>query len=473
MFYFEVLPVHPPPHPLESLTSYLVRLAEANSLTTKSAVTAIMFPHKKFKAEWSDYPYLSYGTLPLASNCSENQLHATTFFPLLRKFGRATKPMHCSRFLASSISPHLHYCPQCLAEYGFYSLVWRFWTVEGCPEHGRRLLDRCGHCGHQLPLLYMPLKVGICPACGQDLRSCVAPPLTPEEQIQTAARFDELAYLLTPQPWDESDDVRGTFRSYLLQLRQGRRWSKYEVTAQLNVGLHVLRSLEGFPKTGRGETFDHYLRYLDLLQVSFREVFTAAQNPTACHDLRVQQLVQMVQDAIAELESRQEVVTQEKICRLLDTISPVLRQYPEVCEIFDHLKTTRKTQYRRILIKKVQGAIDQLLATQRVPTAKAVAELLGVTITALSRDPAVAALLTPYTNPPKWEYETALLPQVEQTIADLQGDGHPPFQEKVAERLGMGLYPLRRYPRIRLILDDLPTTKTGGRAARRAKALNR
>jgi hypothetical protein len=169
----------------------------------------------------------------------------------------------------------------------------------------------------------------------------------------------------------------------LLQLRQGRRWSKHDVTAQLGVGLHVLRGIEGFRKTGRGETFHHYLQYIDLLRVSFREVFTAAQNPTACHDLRIQQVVQMVQGAIAELESRQEVITQEKICRLLDTYSPILRQYPEVCEIFDNLKTTHRNQYRRILMNKVQGAIDQLLATQRVPSTKAVSELLGLPISAL------------------------------------------------------------------------------------------
>lgn len=473
MFYFEVLPMHPPPQPLESFTSYLVRLAEANSLTTKSALTAIVFPHMKFKPEWSDYSYLSYGTLPLASNCPESRLRATTFYPLLQKFGRAMAPIYCSRFLANSISLHLRYCPQCLAEHGFYSLVWRFWTVEGCPEHGRRLLDRCGHCGHQLPLLYMPLKLGICPACGQDLRSCVAPPLTPEEYIQAAARFDDLAYLLTPQSWDDSDDVRRTFGSFLLQLRQGRRWSKYDVTAQLGVGLHVLRGIEGFRKTGRGENFDHYLRYLDLLQVSFREVFTAVQNPTACLDLRVQQFVQLVQETIAEFESRQEVITQEKICRLLDTFSPILRQYPEVREIFDNLKTTRRNQYRRILMNKVQGAIDQLLAAQRVPNTKAVSELLGLSISALHRDPAVFALLTPYTDPSKWERETALLPQVEQAIAELQHDGQAPFQEEVAERLGMGLFPLRRYARIRLILDDLPTIKKGGRAAHLSKTLNR
>ena len=245
------------------------------------------------------------------------------------------------------------------------------------------------------------------------------------------------------------------------------------MTTQLDVGLHVLRNLEGFPKTGRGETFDHYLRYLDLLGVSFREVFTTAQNPTACLDLRVQQATQRVQDAIAELELHQEVVTQEKICRLLGTISMVLRQFPEVCEIFDNLKTTRRNQYRRILMNKVQGAIDQLLDAQRVPCPKAVAELLGMSISALRRDPAVFALLTPYTDPLKWERETALIPQVEQVIAELQHDGQPPFQEEVAERLGMGLFPLRRYARIRLILDDLPTTKKGGRAARRSKALKR
>jgi hypothetical protein len=461
MFPFEVLPVHPPPFPLESLTGYLVRLAEANGLTTKSGLTAIAFPQLRWKMNWSDYPCPSFGKLPQVTLCSVGQLQNTTFYPLLQKFGRALSPVHCSRFLADSISPYLRYCPLCLADHGFYSLVWRFQTVMGCPEHGVRLLESCQQCGQQLPLVTTSLKVGICPACGQDMRICQAPPLTPEEYMRTRARFDDLAYLLTSQDWDESDEVRRAFGSYLLQLRLGHRWSTQDVTAQLGIGLHVLRGLEGYRKTGRGETFTHYFQYLDLLQVSFRDVFTAVQNPTARHELRLHQVVQTVQQAIAELESRQQVVTQEKICQFLDTYPHLLRQYPEVCAILDQVTVTRKNQYRRLMVTRVQAAIDQLLDTQRVPCASAVCELLGISGPTLSQYPEAYALLTPYTDPPKWERETALLPQVEQAIAELQQTGLPPFQEQVAERLGLGLYPLRRYARIRLVLDDLPTTKNG------------
>ena len=42
--FFDVLPVHPQPLPLESLTSYLMRLAEANHITSMTGLSAICFP---------------------------------------------------------------------------------------------------------------------------------------------------------------------------------------------------------------------------------------------------------------------------------------------------------------------------------------------------------------------------------------------------------------------------------------------
>jgi len=40
------------------------------------------------------------------------------------------------------------------------------------------LRDRCGHCGRGIPLLVGPLAIGRSPACGGDLRQCVAEPIS-------------------------------------------------------------------------------------------------------------------------------------------------------------------------------------------------------------------------------------------------------------------------------------------------------
>ena len=66
--WFDVLPVHPPPLPLESFTGYLVRLAEANHLKTKSALASMTHPDKRWKGTWSDYPLHDLATYVLPPN---------------------------------------------------------------------------------------------------------------------------------------------------------------------------------------------------------------------------------------------------------------------------------------------------------------------------------------------------------------------------------------------------------------------
>ena len=45
--YFEVLPIHPRPQPMETLTSYLTRLAEANGIPNICRLQPIIFPDRE------------------------------------------------------------------------------------------------------------------------------------------------------------------------------------------------------------------------------------------------------------------------------------------------------------------------------------------------------------------------------------------------------------------------------------------
>jgi hypothetical protein len=44
-YYFDILPYHPQPERLESFTSYLMRLAGANSILSMDGLSALCFPH--------------------------------------------------------------------------------------------------------------------------------------------------------------------------------------------------------------------------------------------------------------------------------------------------------------------------------------------------------------------------------------------------------------------------------------------
>src|SRR5262249_34599815 len=124
------------------------------------------------------------------------------FHHVVAKFGRSTRPQPVSRFLSGHIVNYLRYCPLCIAEYGYYFLTWRFAMLSACPEHHSRLLSVCTYCGHRVPLLPTPLKIGICPHCSADLRTCSTEFLTEAEQQTNLRTAKEVEFLISPQSWE-------------------------------------------------------------------------------------------------------------------------------------------------------------------------------------------------------------------------------------------------------------------------------
>src|SRR5947209_3363853 len=154
-YYFEVLPLHPPPENLESLTSYLMRLAEHNGVSSIDGISALCFPHqdRRITRDIADYPPVSFSDLGIAAACTEEILRPTTFFHLAAKFGRSTLPQPVSRFVSGCVGQNLRYCPLCLAEQQvkYYQLTWRFLLITCCHKHKCRLLETCCHCNELLP----------------------------------------------------------------------------------------------------------------------------------------------------------------------------------------------------------------------------------------------------------------------------------------------------------------------------------
>ncbi|MEI7847766.1 MAG: TniQ family protein [Chloroflexota bacterium] len=87
--YFEVLPIHPHPQPLETLTSYLTRLAEANGIPNICRLQPIIFPNRNADdlRGMKDLSPRSFDSLLVAALCSEAALQMTTFYYLIQKFG--------------------------------------------------------------------------------------------------------------------------------------------------------------------------------------------------------------------------------------------------------------------------------------------------------------------------------------------------------------------------------------------------
>src|SRR6266704_885388 len=144
---WQQLPLHPQPAALESLTSYIMRVAQANGLQTSAEFVAAAGTGYGWQTlrSFPDGSITSVLGLTTLTGCTQTNLEAMTFLPFGRHFGRANSTRTLRRFLQSSLAPYLRYFPVCLAERGFpyYRLPWRFLILSGCLTHHCQFLDHC------------------------------------------------------------------------------------------------------------------------------------------------------------------------------------------------------------------------------------------------------------------------------------------------------------------------------------------
>lgn len=277
-YYFDVLPVRPAVEPLESLTSYLTRLAQENGISSVDGISAVCFPSqdRRITREFADYPPTAFEIVDLLG-VSKTTLSRMTFFHLGVKFGRSPKPQALSRFLAGSIAPYLRYCPSCLATqpHPYYPLLWRFLGIQRCTTHDCKLLDQCGHCGCSIPLFMAPFKVGRCPSCGSSLEVCHSKPSSEEEVMETLIYLQDLELLLSPLLSIEAraDNIAQAIGLRFKHERKAREFTAVEVANRIGVTLSEVEGIERGNILGRGAKFQSYVKYAQCLGIPLRSIF--------------------------------------------------------------------------------------------------------------------------------------------------------------------------------------------------------
>lgn len=274
--YFDVLPVHPPPEALESFTSYLTRLAEANKITSVLDLATICFPDQTLPTirGFKDYLPISLGNSATVSVSSEHELHATTFFHLAMKFGRSALSPPSSNFLSVGLAKVLRYCPACLVKRPYYILPWRFTVLRGCIEHSCELLDRCYHCHRTIPIFASPLKVGICPKCKFDLCNSTAQPLTEQERQVAHSINKDLEFLLSPQPWElKTSPIAISLSRELTSLRQAQGLTQAQLSKQAGIPQHIIKSIENTSAPSANASFQRYLVYSSSVGTTLQQIF--------------------------------------------------------------------------------------------------------------------------------------------------------------------------------------------------------
>ena len=303
---WNVLPSRPCPQPLESLTSYITRLAEANGLQSINEIgTLADRMNLSSLKRMPDYHAPAYPGLTRITGHPQETWLGMTFFHLVQHFGRSMHPHPLHRFLAASLSPFLRYCPICLVEHtpAYCSLLWRFLALPGCALHRVALLDQCGHCGSPLALLRPQPQLIKCPTCQADLRSSISLPLSDDALALTEQLTDDLKMLLTSEPRYLGKEQATLIGKRFQVLRQQRDLFISEVAHLLDRDASVVRDID-YLNRFRQASLDDYMHYADVLGYSLREIFDEESLQELLAPVSEEQVLGQVQLAIRQLRAR-------------------------------------------------------------------------------------------------------------------------------------------------------------------------
>jgi DNA-binding XRE family transcriptional regulator len=169
---------------VESLTSFLMRLAQAHSLDVNTLFT------KKI-SNYFDQVYLqehcNKGLSTLFNKgaaLNSNGILASQLYQSLEQL-TLRKDLSCLTLLAFNnvfssrklLRKSKAWCPHCYEQWQkagktiHEPLLWSFETVTVCPQHFQPLANKCPHCDRSVPWLTGKSQIGFCPKCDRWLGS--------------------------------------------------------------------------------------------------------------------------------------------------------------------------------------------------------------------------------------------------------------------------------------------------------------
>jgi len=495
---FDALAVHPQPEPLESFTSYLTRLAEANHIPTCGAL--LRFVGINERENWKqkvvkDLPQTSFGQLPQLAVCTQAELRRLTFYHLGEKFGRPAAPQAMSVFLRDALGDVLRYCPVCLAERKYYSLLWRFDFVSGCAVHGCRLLEQCGHCQQRLPVFGPVLKIGLCPICQHDLQACAADLLSEAEQQRAQRQTEDLIFLLGDQtrPLDEGDQALRVGQQFMVW-RELKGVTRAEAARGMKSDPEKLRFLE-YGVQGHGLKFIDYIDYATYLEVRLPTLFATSVEPEALNRIQrkrkgtmnEEEVIGEALQAIDQLKSEGKRVSQQAIRSMIGMIDSPLGRYPRLKKLLEGI-TANQPQYRalaskhreKVWVKQTPRVLEEMLCTGQRLTRRELAKRLSAPRDLVGRNPEIAAMFEKAVA--QWrvnrqhlfqKQEDEMVERVEQAIRELETRRQPITDRAIGELLDVCPVQLWWYPRVRALLAKDPNSRLAQRQTKEKKIMSR
>ena len=191
---------------VESLTSYMMRLAEAHTVSVRTLIQQEIFPHLSTSPKNTHFSGL--GSLNGMGTCFEQWVNILGKLTA-RGDLRALTLLPWQRLLTSGgiLRRRRAWCPRCLQEWRHHAtpiyecLAWAFTPVTVCPVHDILLEQNCPHCRHRMLFLSAHAHPGFCARCNRWLgdHSPMAGPPVPQQimkdQLWTANQVGEFLAL--------------------------------------------------------------------------------------------------------------------------------------------------------------------------------------------------------------------------------------------------------------------------------------
>jgi len=489
MFYFDTLPIHFPPKRLESLSSYLARLARANLLTEPCQMNYLLKPGRKderYIQKMEDYPPVTIEDMVRCTGQSSETLLSTTFYPIAVNLGRNPHPQAISRFLKGSIVGHLRYCPKCLEEAPYYRLPWRFVSLKICPEHACMIQERCPACGKPLPLVAPGFQVNVCASCGQILSDSPAE-LSGKQDDLRANRlfFNDLDGLLSiPTPLPEIEQQAAAIGSALKRIRQNLDYGVTYVSVQTGFNVSALAALEAGNTIRSCGTFQQMKAYADLLNIPLSHLLVDEnlgenQSPLADQsDLevdrnkssskrktkfrkmyRMEDLPAKMEEAIEALRQNGDPITRKNVCKYLGLRGVEPHGDPEVLAVLKKIQQERVIQARQVmqeeekaLLPVAKRAIAAVIECNGYLHLAAFCKAMGMSLKLLRRYPKIARLIDLQKTEERSRRKPVIPEDVVRTIEDLKAAYQTPSQVSVANMLKVSPTLLKKKPELRQVL---------------------
>ena len=483
----DVLPIHPPLKPDESLSSYCTRLGQENLIKSVAGISYLLFPEtdKRQILDLSDLPPMKFSTIATASTQSPERILESTFYYLGKNFGRTPSPQALSRFLHGSISPTLRYCPYCVNEKHYYSIFWRFTHIVGCEKHNCKLLELCPHCGKKIPLFCSPFRIGKCPLCNYVLADVPAINLTTQEIISTQSLIEDLKIYLSPNKYPHNFSVGNIIRIFRLY----SQIPLAEIASKLNVRQEKICYFETYRKNAMALKFNDALSYVKILDLPFHKMvslpfitntkgnmislpvispegkirnFTEAiynnnvdstqslnhviKPPKPYKKISQEDLRLLIINTKKRLIENGEELTNKNIAKKAKISKNILYYYPEIRELLPNqslYKNPCQKNTATILLNKISEVYDDLMQSRNILTYTHIQKTINFPIDTLLYYHSVRSRLDEIIEEQRIKLETSYIILLENKFIV----GISP-RSKILKELNIGVKRLKHYPKL-------------------------